>query len=239
MIARLSAFKIFSQCARYWTWSSRGSTAIPHLADMKALVVSATSSSSAYVLSPNRFPNSSSFVIIFFALRDWRGHVARCVMISLMATSVVLLGSMVLSVFAALPPRAAAPYAKLELVETLAGFYRREYRFALAAVCLLVLAILSFLIALSGFAAASLYNAALHRAWARLQVLYVGLDIPNGPFTFGTGGGFRLGHRRLVLVSLTETRPRPSAPSVRLSERARRLVHQVHDRGVGLTAASD
>ena len=94
---------------------------------------------------------STSFVILFFILKNNEFHISPLVPILLLITSASLTCAIVCSVLSALLPMPVTIISKIELVDFWTKTYRREYRRVILAVCFLLLSIILFVIALSTF----------------------------------------------------------------------------------------
>jgi hypothetical protein len=94
---------------------------------------------------------STSFVVLFFILKSVEFHVPRAVPILLLASSVTLTCAIVCSVLSALLPMPVSVLTKLELVDLWGRTYRREYSRVVLSVCLLLIAIMLFAVALGIF----------------------------------------------------------------------------------------
>lgn len=96
---------------------------------------------------------STSFVVLFFILKNIEFHISSLVPILLLVTSASLTCAIVCSVLSALLPMPVAVVTKIELVDFWTKTYRREYRRVILAVCFLLIGIILFVIALGIFSA--------------------------------------------------------------------------------------
>jgi len=100
---------------------------------------------------------SSSFVILFFLLKE-QSPVRPAIIFVLFATAGCLLCAAMLSVLSALPPPATNVYGKLELIDALMRLYNREYRRAITSAVFLLMGLGTFVAALVIFGSAYLFR---------------------------------------------------------------------------------
>jgi hypothetical protein len=94
---------------------------------------------------------SSSFVVLFFVLKEQSLRIPYAVPVLLFATATSLIGAVVLSILAVLPPTPVASPTRLSIIDTQVRLYRREYRRSVASVVLLLIGITLFVTALAVF----------------------------------------------------------------------------------------
>jgi len=94
---------------------------------------------------------STSFVVLFFILKNTEFDIPIIVPILLLVTPGLLTCSIVCSVLSALMPIPGGVITKIELVDFLTRTYRREHRRIIIGVWFLLIAIMVFVTALSIF----------------------------------------------------------------------------------------
>jgi hypothetical protein len=95
---------------------------------------------------------SSSFIVLFFVLKEKEVNTPTVVPWLMFAATVGLTMSILFSILSALPPSPEAVRTKIELIDRLRKIYHREYQWVVWAVIFLLLAILLYIISLVIFA---------------------------------------------------------------------------------------
>ena len=90
---------------------------------------------------------SSSFVILFFLLKE-RMAVPSVTVLILLGTAAFLLVAAMMSVISALPSRPSVVYSRIEMIDVLKHLYSREYKRAIASAVFLFFGLTGFFVAL-------------------------------------------------------------------------------------------